>query len=107
MEDTVGEGWWGSNDNQAFYEQLTAGDNPWNWITVLPAMSKEAQKATGYDHAGQYECSILMALYNEAVSLDRLCQSDEWFIQSAKDASIELGNEMVDISMKYLRERIR
>lgn len=107
LEETVGEGWWGSNENHAFYDQLTQGDNPWNWITVLPAMSKEAQHATGYDHAGKYEASILMALYPEAVDLSRLPDSDEWFIQSAKDASVELGNEMIEASMKSLRERIK
>ncbi len=70
-------------------------------------MSKEAQHATGYDHAGKYEASILKALYPEAVDLSRLPDSDEWFIQSAKDASIELGNEMIEASMKSLRERIK
>ena len=107
LEESKGTGWWASNDNAAFYDELGDAENPWNWITVLPAMSKYAQHETGYDHAGEYECSILMALYPDAVDLSRIETSNEWFIKSAKNASLELGNKMVDASMKSLRERIR
>ena len=107
MDETKGLGWWGNKENETFYETLQEGENPWNWINVLPCMSKEAQHATGYDHAGKYEASMLMALYPEALKMDLLPMSNEWFIQSAKDASIELGNKMVELSMKDLRERIK
>ncbi len=107
LEETMGTGWWGRNDNQDFYKELESGDNPWNWITVLPAMSKEAQHATGYDHAGEFETSLLMALYPETVALDRLGESDEWFINSAKNASAELGEKMAELSLRALDERIK
>ena len=107
MEHTKGLGWWGKKESEHFYKTLQEGENPWNWIKVLPCMSKEAQKATGYDHAGKYEASILMALYPEAIDIELLPQSDEWFIQSAKDASLGLGKKMIDLSMKDLRERIK
>ncbi len=54
-------------------------------------MSTAAQHATGYDHAGKYESSLLKAFYPDAVKLERLPQSDAWFIQSAYEASAELG----------------
>ena len=35
-------------------------------------MSTAVQNATGYDHAGEFECSILMALYPDCVDLSRI-----------------------------------
>lgn len=107
LEETMGKGWWGSNENKEFYDELESGDNPWNWITVLPAMSKVVQRETGYDHAGQFEASILKALYPEAVDLSRIGDSDEWFIQSAKQATVELGEVMAQKSLCALSERIK
>ncbi len=65
-------------------------------------MSTEVQNATGYDHAGLYECSILMALYPDAVKLDRIDDVKHWFTESARGANLELGNEMVEKSLAYL-----
>ena len=69
-------------------------------------MNTEVQNATGYDHAGKYECSILMALYPEAVKLERLNDINHWFTKSASEASEELGNVMVEKSLEYLKNRI-
>ena len=69
-------------------------------------MSTEVQNATVYDHAGKYECSILMALYPEAVKLERLGDIKHWFTKSAKEASFEIGNEMVEKSLAYLEKKI-
>ena len=70
-------------------------------------MSTEVQNATGYDHAGKYECSILMALYPEAVKLERLGDINHWFTKSAAEANKELGNEMVKQSLAYLENAIK
>jgi len=107
LERTMGRGWWGENRNKDFYENLQRNDSPWNWIKVLPAMSREVQQATGYDHAGKYECSLLRALFPETVDLSRLTGDDSWFIQSAAESSIELGERMVELCLKDLSERIR
>ena len=107
LESTRGLGWWGNNDNKHFYENLEAHENPWNWISVLPCMSKRAQEETGYDHAGEYETSILMELFPEAVKLPLLNDTDEWYVQGAENASVELGKKMVDISLEDLRQRIQ
>lgn len=107
LEDTQGRAWWGRNENQKFYEQLEGCDNPWNWITVLPAISKRAQEETGYDHAGKYESSILKALYPDTVKLERISDSDEWFIQSAKESSVEIGEKMISCSLRDLNQRIK
>lgn len=106
LEQTRGIGWWGNNGNSKFYESLDSESDPWKWITVLPAISKEVQLATGYDHAGKYESSILCALYPETVVKERLNESDEWYIRSAVDGSTDLGQKMVDMCLENLRNKI-
>ncbi len=107
LEATRGIGWWGSNEYASYYETLGEADDPFSWIKVLPCMSKEVQNATGYDHAGKYEASIQAALYPETVKLDRIKDSDEWFIQSAAESSVELGSRMVELSLQDLMHKIR
>jgi len=69
-------------------------------------MSTEVQNATGYDHAGKYECSILMSLYPDAVKLDRIDDIKHWFTESAREANKELGDIMVEKSLEWLENRI-
>lgn len=106
LEKTKGQGWWGSESYNTYYENLGNADDPFSWIKVIPAMSKEAQNATGYDHAGKYECSILMALYPDAVKLERLGDIPHWFTKSSAEANVELGEEMVRLSLEALEKRI-
>jgi creatinine amidohydrolase/Fe(II)-dependent formamide hydrolase-like protein len=70
-------------------------------------MSRHAQEATGYDHAGKWEVSLLSAVEPFAVNLELLNQSDEWFIQSAKEASPETGAKMLEVSIEDLLKRIK
>lgn len=106
MEETLGEGWWGSENYKDYYENLGGGEDPFSWIKVIPTMSTEVQNATGYDHAGKYECSILMSLYPEAVKLERLGDIEHWFTKSSAEANKELGDEMVRLSLEYLENKI-
>ena len=107
MEDVHGRGWWGSNSMAGYYDNLDdPSENPFNWIKTIPVMSPNAQHATGYDHAGKYESSFLMALYPDAVKLENIPCSDAWFIQSAKEASAELGQKMLAISLDDLEKII-
>ena len=106
LEKTQGRGWWGSESYASYYENLDGGDDPFSWIKVIPTMSTEVQNATGYDHAGKYECSILMSLYPDAVKLERLGDINHWFTKSAAEANKELGDEMVARSLEYLEKKI-
>lgn len=106
LERTQGRGWWGSENYANYYDDLGGGDDPFSWIKVIPTMSTEVQNATGYDHAGKYECSILMSLYPEAVKLERLGDINHWFTKSAAEANKELGDEMVRQSLEYLEKKI-
>ena len=107
MEDTRGRGWWGSNDYADYYENLGSGDDPFSYIKVIPLISKEAQhKCGGIDHAGKYETSLLYALYPDHVDLERTKDNTEWFAESAKEASMELGQHMVKCTLEALKEII-
>jgi len=107
LEQTLGQGWWGSESFSDYYSQLGGGSDPFSWIRVIPTMSKAVQDATGYDHAGKYECSILMALYPEAVKKERLGDIKHWFTESAAEADPELGRRMVELSLDYLDKKIQ
>ena len=52
------------------------------------------------DHAGVHESSMLEALYPGSIKLDRL--SDDWFAATAKDMTIEHGEEIVSSCVKDL-----
>ena len=107
LEKTLGQGWWGSENYANYYEQLEGENNPFNWIKVIPTMSAAVQNATGYDHAGEFECSILMALYPDCVDLSRIGDKKHWFTESARKANKQLGNTMVEKSLAWLEEAIR
>lgn len=107
LEETLGEGWWGSESYSDYYEQLEGANNPFGWIKVIPTMTTEVQNATGYDHAGEFESSILMALYPDCVKKERIDDVKHWFTESARKANKELGDKMVELSLKSLEERIK
>ena len=107
LEKVQGQGWWGSENYATYYENLGGGDDPFSWIKVIPTMSTEVQNATGYDHAGEYESSILMSLYPEAVDLSRIDDKKHWFTESARKANKELGDKMVELTLKSMEERIK
>ena len=107
LEKTLGQGWWGSDSYSSYYDQLEGDNNPFNWIKVIPTMSTAVQNATGYDHAGEFECSILMALYPDCVELDRIGERPHWFTKSAEKANADLGERMVKLSLEYLDGAIR
>ena len=106
LEKTKGQGWWGNESYQNYYSNLEKEDNPFGWIKVIPTMSSQVQNDTGYDHAGKYESSILMALYPEAVKLERLGDETHWYTKSAAQACLELGKKMVELSLLYLEKVI-
>lgn len=106
MESTRGQGWWGSESYKSYYDDLGGTDDPFSWIKVIPTMSKDVQAATGYDHAGKYECSLLMALYKDAVKLERIDDIQHWFTESAKEANAELGEKMAELSLRWLEKKI-
>ena len=93
LEQTKGYGWWGRNENKEFYQNLSATDNPWNWIRVFNGSPKRLG-LPGY-HAGKEECSELEYLYPGSIKLERLNDCDDWFTETAKEMSREHGEERI------------
>lgn len=102
IERERGEGWWGNKNMADYYAQHATGSDPFNWIKIHPLMTKEIIAHYPFDHAGIGETSLMMALCPEAVDMKRL-NSEEWYSQSAKDASKELGERGVDLILAHMR----
>lgn len=62
------------------------------------------QRRSGYDHAGEFESSLLMALCEEAVDLSKLAPDQPWYTRSAEQASREKGEKMVQLILEDLRD---
>lgn len=107
MEETLGQGWWGSDSFEHYYDSLGSADDPFSYIKVISLIGREAQdKCGGFDHAGKWETSLLMATWPENVDLSRCELNKEWFTKSATEASAETGNHMVSCTLEWLRKAI-
>ena len=96
LDNTKGYGWWGKNENKEFYQQMSAEDNPWNWVKTIRSFSADAKAIYGGgDHAGKVECSVMEHLYPGSIKLERLCETDDWFAQASAEMSAELGEKRV------------
>ncbi|NBU14552.1 MAG: creatininase family protein, partial [Alphaproteobacteria bacterium] len=78
------------------------GSDPFNWIKIHPLMTKDIIAQYPFDHAGIGETSLMMALCPEAVDIKRL-NNEEWYSQSAKDASKDLGERGVELILAHMR----
>lgn len=102
LEETRGEGWWGSNSMADYYQKQAYGDDPFNWIKGHPLFDAEMIKSYPFDHAGMGETSLMLALCPEAVDIDRLDQG-RWYTRTAAQASRELGQRGVELILSHLR----
>jgi creatinine amidohydrolase/Fe(II)-dependent formamide hydrolase-like protein len=105
LEKERGEGWWGSDAMADYYAQQSVGDDPFNWIKIHPLMSPAVLDKYPFDHAGQGETSLLMALVPEGVDTSRLSQ-DKWYVQSARNADVELGMKGRDLILEHMRKAL-
>ena len=90
LEAERGEAWWGAELMADYYQHHSTGDDPFNWIKAHPLMLSSVMEGYPFDHAGQGETSLLMALLPEGVDKSRISE-DEWYSRSAREASVELG----------------
>lgn len=106
LDTTKGYGWWGKNENKEFYQQMSAEDNPWNWVKTIRGMSAEAKAIYGGgDHAGKVECSCLEYLFPGTIKLERLSETDDWFAQDSDQMSAEAGKEYIEESIaNYIKD---
>jgi len=106
LETERGEGWWGSGKMADYYAKQAAGDDPFNWIKGHPLLTAEAIQKFPFDHAGQGETSLLMALCPEGVDMKRL-SAKKWYTRSARQASAKLGGKGRDLILAHMREALR
>jgi creatinine amidohydrolase len=101
IEKQRGEGWWGDDKMADYYANKATGG--FNWIKGHPLMPAEMLGEYPFDHAGQGETSLMMALCPEAVDMDRLT-AEKWYVQSARDASAALGARGRDLILAHMRK---
>ncbi len=107
MEEKHGLGWWGSNDFKDYYENLSSQDDPFSYIKVIPLIGAQAQeKCGGFDHAGKWETSLMMATNPQYVDLERCAKNTEWFSLSATEASEQTGKHMLECTLEWLEQQI-
>jgi creatinine amidohydrolase/Fe(II)-dependent formamide hydrolase-like protein len=102
LEKERGEGWWGREPMADYYAQQSAGDDPFNWIKMHPLMTPQAMGDYPYDHAGEGETSLMMALCPQAVDLN-LVSDKAWYARSATRSSAQLGEAGRDRILAWLR----
>ena len=107
QELTEGEAWWGSQDMSDYYSRHKEGIDPFNWIKFHPLMDSEIIEDYIFDHAGEGETSLLMALAPEGVEMARLSENITWYTKSATNSSLEKGELVTLQIVKSLLERLK
>ena len=101
-----GEGWWGDSKMADYYALQSAGDDPFNWIQGHPLMPPEVMKQYPFDHAGEGETSLMMALCPKTVSM-KSHDPKPWYSRSATKASKERGEKGVRLILEWMRRTLR
>ena len=102
-----GEGWWGNEKTANYYAEHAAGNNAFNWVQVHALMSREIMREYPFDHAGEGETSLMMAVCPQVVDMARFPDNKSWYTASAKDASAELGGKGRDLILERLRKLMK
>ena len=100
LEATRGPGWWGKGEMADYYG---AAENPFNWISVHPLMPPEVAEHFPFDHAGEGETALMLALCPELVEPGRMGENDTWYTASAPEATAAQGEAGVAVILGYLR----
>jgi creatinine amidohydrolase len=106
LEHIKGEAWWAAQDMRDYYAKHQSGSDPFNWIKLHPLMDAEIIKNYIFDHAGEGETSLLMALAPEGVEMDRVSENTTWYTQSAVNSSSNKGDAVTLQIVKRLLERL-
>ena len=107
QEHTEGEGWWGSQDMSDYYNRHQEGSDPFNWIKLHPLMDDEIIKNYIFDHAGEGETSLLMALAQKGVEMARVSENTTWYTKSAANSSSKKGELVTLKIINSLIERLK
>jgi len=105
LEKTRGEGWWGKAGMADYYQKQSGGDDPFNWIKIHPLMTAETIGQYPFDHAGEGETSLMMAMCPEAVDM-KAFSPERWYVESAAHASAEQGARGRDLILAHVRKAL-
>jgi creatinine amidohydrolase len=100
-----GEGWWGSEQMANYYSEQALAADPFNWIKGHPLMTPEIIRQYPFDHAGEGETSLLMALCPEGVDMGKF-SAEKWYSRSAAHASAELGAKARNLILAQMRQAL-
>jgi creatinine amidohydrolase/Fe(II)-dependent formamide hydrolase-like protein len=103
LEKTRGEGWWGKGEMADYYAQQAGGSDPFNWIKLHPLMTRETIAQYPFDHAGEGETSLMLALCPEAVDMSHLDDRQQWYVKSAAQARAETGSRARDLILAHMK----
>lgn len=107
LEKQHGEGWWGNEASANYYADHAAGANPFNWVRIHPLMTPDITARYPFDHAGEGETSLMLALCPEAVDMERAAANTGWYAASAASASRQTGERGRDLILQRLRTLLR
>lgn len=102
LEKQRGEGWWGRADMADYYDAHAAGADPFNWIKAHPLLDADAIRQFPFDHAGEGETSLMLALRPETVDMAKV-EGGPWYTASASAATAETGRRGVDLILARMR----
>ena len=102
LESERGPGWWGSRDMQDYYARHDSGTDPFNWIRLHPLFPKN--DIFPFDHAGEGETSLMLALAPDTVDMDRVAEGNPWWTETAPRATAAKGEAGVHLALTHLRQ---
>lgn len=103
LEKARGEGWWGDRKMADYYAQQSGGDDPFNWIKIHPLMTAETIGQYPFDHAGEGETSLMMAMCPQAVDITAF-SPERWYVESAARATADTGARGRDLILAHMRK---
>ena len=98
LERTRGRGWWGDKKMRNYYEEKNIFD-----AILIHRLAGTVGKQFGGDHAGKVETSAMMDLHPSLVDMSRH-NRDDWYAESALEASREFGRAYLDAVVGQLDE---
>lgn len=106
LEATHGAGFWGRNEMRDYYEGHAQGDNPFNWIRIHKLYPDAALRHLPFDHAGEGETALMLALAPETVEPARMAENRGWYTETAPRATLAQGEAGVQAILAHLRQSL-
>lgn len=103
LEAARGPGWWGAQGMERYYADHAKGENPFNWVQIHPLMPPEVAAYFPFDHAGEGETALMLALAPETVMPLRMAENRTWYTETAPRATAAQGEAGVAIILSHLK----